>query len=218
LFEGYLAKQPLVEVYDSVLSPALAMAEIHWHLDEVDERHHNFILQGMKDMIQNHHERQQELGAEKLSEPAITSDSDRSLANQADSQKLVILCVPARSEADEISCSMLMHVLEMQGCRVQAIAAKSTDNELLDSVEQRHADVVCISSTPPAAGMHARRLCKLLRTRFPRMTLVVSLCDVEVDLIKIKERIGCGATVVATLTEAQAFIRQIKPSKAPDEG
>ena len=65
LFEGYLAGRPLVEVYDNILIPALSMAEIHWHLDELDERHHTFILQGLKEMIQIHHERQQELLAEK---------------------------------------------------------------------------------------------------------------------------------------------------------
>ena len=218
LFEGYLAKQPLVEVYDTVLIPALSMAEIHWHLDEVDERHHNFILQGLKEMIQNQSEHQQEIRAEKPSEPAITSTDDKCPPNHIDSSNLVILCVPARSEADEISSSMLAQVLEAQGCLALAVAATSLESELLDIVGQRHADVVCISATPPAAAMHARHMCKLLRTRFPSLTLVVGLWDAQVDISKTQERIGCGATIIATLAGAQTLVRQIKPSKATTEG
>jgi len=201
LFEGYLAEQTLVEVYDNIMIPALSMAEIHWHLDEVDERHHNFILQGMNEIIQIHYESQHELQAEKPSEPASTTASPN----------FVILCVPARSEADAISSNMLAQILDTQGCLVQAIAAISLESELLEIIGQRRADVVCISATPPAAAMHARHLCKLLRTRFPSLTLVVGLWDSQVDIGKTQDRIGCGATIVATLANAQKFIRQLIP-------
>jgi len=213
LFEGYLATQPLVEVYDRVLIPALSMAEIHWHIDEVDERHHNFILQGLKEMIQNQYERQQERRAEKPSEPAITPTHDTCLLHPTDSPTIAILCVPARSEADEISSSMLSLVLETQGYLAQAIAAISTEHELLDIVGQQHADVVCISATPPAAAMHAHHLCKLLRTRFPSVTLVVGLWDAKGDISKTQGRIGCGATVITSLADAQTLIGQIKQSR-----
>ena len=217
LFEGYLAEQPLVEVYDNVLIPALSMAEIHWHLDEVDERHHNFILQGMKEMIQIHYERQQELRNKKLLEPASTSSNDKRLINQIDSSHGVILCVPARSEADEISSIMLSQILDSQRCLVEAISAKSLESELLDIIGQRHADVVCISATPPAATMHARYLCKLIRTRFPNLTLVVGLWDSQVDLSKTQALIGCDAIVVATLANAQTLIHKLIPPRSTSD-
>jgi len=217
LFEGYLAEQPLVEVYDNILIPALSMAQTHWHLDEVEERHHTFILKGMKEMVQIYHERQQELRAEKPSEPAITSDDDKRLIDQTDAPNLVILCVAARSEADEISSSMLAQIMESQGCQVQTISRTSPESELLEIVGQRHADVVCISAIPPAATMHARHLCKLLRTRFPNLTLVVGLWDSQVDIAKSQERIGCGATLVTTLAHAQILIHQLIPPKSTND-
>jgi hypothetical protein len=55
--------------------------------------------------------------------------------------------------------------------------------------------------------MHARYLCKRLRGRFPKVKLVVGLWDSQGDLNKASQRIGCGATVVATLSEAQTQIR-----------
>ena len=83
LAKGLLVPLTLAALLSFLLSPVcgwlerrtLSRTEIHWHLDEVDERHHNFILQGMNEIIQIHHESQQELQAEKPSEPASTTDS-----------------------------------------------------------------------------------------------------------------------------------------------
>jgi hypothetical protein len=78
---------------------------------------------------------------------------------------------------------------------------------MVELVERRKVDVVCISATPPAAVMHARYLCKHLRRRFPEVKLVVGLWDLQGDLTKASERIGCGATVVATMADAQEKVR-----------
>jgi hypothetical protein len=59
--------------------------------------------------------------------------------------------------------------------------------------------------------MHARYLCKQLRARFPNLKLVVGLWDAQGDLNKAKERIGCGAAVVATLAEAREHIHRLIP-------
>jgi hypothetical protein len=55
--------------------------------------------------------------------------------------------------------------------------------------------------------MHARYLCKQIRRRFPKVKLVVGLWDMQGDMDKAKERIGCGAIVVSTLADAQEQIR-----------
>jgi hypothetical protein len=66
--------------------------------------------------------------------------------------------------------------------------------------------------------MHARYLCKQLRRRFPNVKLVVGLWDAQGDLNKARERIGCGATVVATLADAQEQIcLQIQQLSLPAE-
>jgi 3-deoxy-D-manno-octulosonic-acid transferase len=63
--------------------------------------------------------------------------------------------------------------------------------------------------------MHARYLCKQLRRRFPNVKLVVGLWDAQGDLNKARERIGCGATVVATLADAQEHIRLLIQQLSP---
>ena len=80
--------------------------------------------------------------------------------------------------------------------------------------------MVCISATPPAAVMHARHLCRLVRGRFPQVPVVVGLWDAEGDLGKAKTRIGGSAAthVVATLAEAQQQVRLlIQPLLPPPE-
>ena len=61
LLDEYFEHTPLVEVYDTVLIPALASAETHWRQGELEEGRHRFILQTLKSMIQERGERQQEL-------------------------------------------------------------------------------------------------------------------------------------------------------------
>ena len=133
--------------------------------------------------------------------------------------------MPARSEADEIAAMMLAQVLETKSCVVRAVSVTSLVSEMIELVEQRKANVVCVSATPPGAIMHARYLCRHLRRRFPSLKLVVGLWGLHSDLTKTRERIGCGAIVVATLADAQEQIRLLMQEflpkteqKAPPEG
>jgi len=228
LVEGFFEHSPLVEVYDTVLIPALALAETHWHRGDLNEDRHKFIFQGLKETVEELGERQRELKLKEGNNDTTEVSGDSSLVDVTDSSRLCILCLPARDEADEIAGMMLAQVLEMTGCLVQAVSVTALAGEMVDLVEQRQADVVCISAMPPAAATHARYLCKRLRGRFPEANLVVGLWNVKGDLSKAKERIGCGEAthVVGTLADAQEQIRRLiqpillRPEKQvqPDRG
>jgi predicted PurR-regulated permease PerM len=209
LIEGYLEHMPLGEVYDTVLIPALAMAQTHWHHGEINESKHKFIFQALKETVEELGERQQEMHAKEGVADAKEADADSSLVGWANSSTLRMLCLPARDEADEIAGMMLAQLLAMKGCLVQTVSVTALASEMVDLVEQRKADVVCISAMPPAAATHARYLCKRLRGRLPEGNLVVGLWNAKGDLIKARERVGCGANahVVATLAEAQEQVR-----------
>jgi len=204
-----LEHRPLVEVYDTVLIPALAMVETHWHRGDLNEDRHKFMFQSLKETVEEFGERQQELKLQEDKNDTRKICAYSSLVNATDSSRLCILCLPARDAADEIAGMMLAQVLEMTGCLVQAVSVTALVSEMADLVEQRKADVVCISAMPPAAATHARYLCKRLRGRFPEAHLIVGLWNVQGELNKAKERIGCGAAthVVGTLADAQEQIR-----------
>ena len=216
LFEDYLEHQPLGEVYDTVLIPALALAETHWQLGELNEGKHKFIMESLKELIQDRGDRQQEMQATEDAATPQTVDGDSSRVDTINSSRPSILCLPARSQADEIASMMLAQVLEGAGCRVQAVSVTSLADEMVKLVDQcTVADVVCLSATPPAAVMHARYLCKRLRDRLSDVRLVVGLWDSQVDLNKARVRIGCGALVVTTLAEAQEQIDLLLTPQLP---
>jgi len=115
---------------------------------------------------------------------------------------------------------MLAQLLATDESLVQSVSFTAAAGELVDLVEGRKPDVVCISATPPAAVLHARRLCKHVRGRFPEVPVVVGLWNEQRDLSKVKTRIGGGATthVIATLAEAQGQVRLlIQPLLRPSE-
>ncbi len=206
-----LEHRPLVEVYDTVLIPALALAEFHWRRGDLDATRHTFMLQSLRAAIE-------ELGesrhAQSPQEPAPTTtqpDGDVHLADASESSKPRVLCLPAHDEADELAGMMLKQLLEMSGCLVQVVSVTALVSEMVDLVEQHQADVVCISATPPAATMHARYLGKRIRARCPQVNMVVGLWNTKGDLNKATQRVDCGdAThLVGMLGDAQSRIRQL---------
>ena len=212
LLEKYFEHAPLVEVYDTVLIPALGSAETHWRRGEIEETRHTFILQTLKSMIQERGERklqpQQQAGNEDVEDAQTGSGT----ADRAALPGVRVLCLPAHGEADELAAMMLAQIVDIRGCVVETVpaAAMGAASELVEYVGQSRADVVCISAVPPAAVTHARRLRMRLRRRFPELNLVVGLWNSPDDLNEAKERVGSDlrTQVVATLADAQAQIRR----------
>ena len=216
LVDDDVENRPLVEVYETLLIPALVLAETERHRGELDEGRYKFILQSLKEIIHERGEGQQQGQAKEGVE-------------DGNSPRPCILCLPARDEADEIAGMMLAQLLGTGECLVQSVSFTAAASELVDLVERRKPNVVCISATPPAAVMHARHLCKHVRGRFPEVPVVVGLWNAQGDLSKAKTRIGGGATthVVTTLAEAQEQVRlliqpllrrseqQVQPDSSP---
>jgi predicted PurR-regulated permease PerM len=209
LVEAACGNQPLVQVYETMLISALALAETHWQRDELDEGRHQFILNCVREILQDQGERRPETPAAERTENEDEADGDSGGAVEPQGSGLCVLCLPARTEADEIAGTMLAQLMELPGCRVEAAPVASSPGELIDLVRKLKPQLVCVSALPPAAVMHARTLCKRLRGLVPAGNLVVGLWHAQGDRSKLKERIGCGAEaqVVTTLADAQEQIR-----------
>jgi predicted PurR-regulated permease PerM len=209
LVEDSCEHRPLVEVYDTMLISALALAEADRQRGELTEGRHEFILQSVKEIVQAQGERRQEMPASEDIEDPNEVDNHSGRAVAPERSGLCVLCLPARNEADEIAGTMLSQLVEWPDCHAEAAPVASAARELIDLVRQRNAKVVCISAMPPSAVMHVRTLCKRLRGRVSAGNLVVGLWNAKGDLNKMKERIGCGGDihVVTTLAEAQEQIR-----------
>jgi predicted PurR-regulated permease PerM/methylmalonyl-CoA mutase cobalamin-binding subunit len=205
-----LEESSLAEVYDSVLIPALALAESDRRRGNIDEDRQKFIFQSLKEMIEDFGERQKDRPAREAN-GEVETRSGADLVIASTSAKPCVLLLPARNEADEIAATMLAQLVATSGFRVETISETVLAGELASLIAERRADVVCISAMPPSAARHAGYLCKRLRGEFPEERLLVGLWNAQGDLTKARARIGCDAAVrvVATLSQAHEQIQVV---------
>lgn len=189
----------LVEIHDGTIVPALAMVEIDRHEDRLDARRAKFFGPAVRQIAEELHERADKLRTTVAPPPAGWP---------------LVLCIPARSEGDEVAAGLLVRVLGESGVRCESISNAVLASELADAVERLGADVVCISALPPQGLPQARYLCKRLRERFPRLRIVVGLWNLRGTLESAEARLGSGPDlrVVTTFAGAMQSIGQWPPA------
>jgi predicted PurR-regulated permease PerM len=165
----FLKSRPLVELYDSVLVPALSMAEQDRHKGAIDAIREEFLFLSVNEMIAEFSEYE-------------VPESEAHPAHR-------ILCIPAHDRADEITTAMLAQLLEKNGFVTMSLPiGEPAADEMLAAIEAGPNDVVCISSLPPYAFAPARALCKQIRERFPKLKVVVCVWGFSGDLEKAGAR------------------------------
>jgi methanogenic corrinoid protein MtbC1 len=169
----------LVELYDSVLIPALSMAEQDRHKGAIDAAREEFLFLSINEMIAEFSEYQLvDSSSEQVSEP---------IPEAAEHFNGRVICLPAHDQADEITAAMLAQLLEQKGFTVLSFSsAGSSPNEWLKAIDARPGDVVCISALPPYAFAPARVMCKQIRERFPKLKVVVCVWGFNGDTQKAK--------------------------------
>lgn len=208
VLEEYLKTKPLEDLYDSVLIPALALAEQDRHQDDLEEITEQFICKSTKELIE-------ELG-EKSKEPAAV-DAQKAQSDLAEvstpkirleppANVTSLVCIPARDEADEIVGLMLAQLLERAGYRAQAISIDTTA-EMLAQVKEAAPDIVCISALPPFALLHARDLYKRVRAKVPNAKVIVGLWKFAGDPIKAAARFNIVGDDKLAITLAQTVLQ-----------
>jgi predicted PurR-regulated permease PerM len=166
----FLKGRSLVELYDSVLIPALSMAEQDRHKGAIDAVREEFLFLSINEMIAE------------FSEESPTPDA-------AEHRDARILCLAAHDRADEITAAMLAQILEQKGFATLSFPmAGAAPHDWFALIEAGHSDVVCISALPPYAFAPARAMCKQIRERFPKLKVVVCVWGFSGDTQKAKAR------------------------------
>jgi predicted PurR-regulated permease PerM len=170
LAEDFLKGKSLIELYDELLIPALALAEQDRHGDRLEELRADFMYRNTRDLLDELAERAVPDGEPKASLPSV-------------------LCVPVRDDADELIATMLSQVLQMGG--YDATWSRLGDvNELLKSSSERPIELVILSALPPFTFLPARAMCRQLRRYHPEAKIIVGLWNSSAPLEKVKERLG----------------------------
>jgi predicted PurR-regulated permease PerM len=211
VLEDYLKDKTLEDLYDSVVIPALSLAEQDRHRNELDEATEIFVGQSIKELVEEVNDHSNELREQEAKKASETSEGEAPApplqdpdANRAN----YIVCVPVRDEADEIAGTMLAHLLKRAGYRAKFIEIGST-TEMLAKVIQEKPTIVCLSALPPFAVGHARRLYQELRVYSPDLKIVIGLWNFAGDPQRAAGRISGVAGIQVSRTLAQA-IQQIR--------
>jgi hypothetical protein len=115
VLDKYVKDRPSEELYDSVLIPALCLAEQDRHRNELDEATVTFICQSIKDLVEEINDRsieQRQLHTIGADETAASGALQASTRERAADRSIYVMCMPVRDEADEIVGTMLAHLLE----------------------------------------------------------------------------------------------------------
>jgi predicted PurR-regulated permease PerM len=192
IVDEYLKEKSLAEVYDSLLIPALSLAERDRHQDRLGEEREQFIYQSTRELIQ-------ELGDRHESRPDPIPHS---------ASPLSIRCLPARDGADELVGLMLAQLLQTAGYDAEAISIGPIEN-MLDRLAEAEPDVLFVSALPPFAVAHARSVCRRAQQRLPGLKVAVGLWNFGAELDKAKQRLGhdCSDCVMTTLAQAESQVR-----------
>ena len=209
--DAYRKEHTAVETYSNLFVPALAAAEREEQNGAIDSRHQRFIFDTTRDLIEDI------VGdSPKPSSDAKTAGKEKD-ANTAPDVPIPVLskhpvfCLPAADEADEVVALMVAHALEREGYKSESLSYKTLANEMVAQVTEAGGTVVCISVTPPHDDLHVRYLCKLIRARLPKISIVVGMWEFEADeaaLLRRRERYKVDK-VVTKLADALEYIHPL---------
>lgn len=179
--------ESLVQMYDRLLIPALRLVEEEKHRGQITAQREADIYETFHRVIGECAERNRE------ERPPVAAPAG---------SDLMIVCLPAGDQADELVCHMLEQVLQAEGYTAETASVGYLSSEMMTEVERRGAHIVIVSALPPAAFNAARYLCKRLTRKGVDIPLLAGLWgeDIRESTVRLE---NCGATrVVVSLNEA----------------
>ncbi|HSE41036.1 MAG TPA: AI-2E family transporter [Acidobacteriota bacterium] len=205
IVDDFLKEKDLPALYDGLLIPALGLAE----KDKIDgglsgERH-TFILESIREI------------AEECAERVDKKTEDQPLPTGTD---LKLLCLPARTEADEISAMMFTQLAEkLPHVEASYLSATSLLGEMLNQVKELNPDILCVCSLPPSSVSKARYSQKKIHASFQNIQVLVGLWGLDETVEKAKERLESAEKaklqIVINFREGLSQVEQSQLSKIP---
>ena len=226
--EAYLKANSLTALYDAVPIPVITAAENDARLDALDDEQLNQIKQSIRDMIEDLGTRPA-LASHTAGDDVVTEQEtpkEAPMPTMAVSYR--VCCLPARDERDELAGAMLAQLLQQRGFEATSAPGKLAAGELLGFAEKADVDVVCISVVAPSTIIHARYLCKKVRTKFPKVKIIVGLWGTTTENnAEAPQRLrdsGADEVVVSlaeavekTANAAPLLVDEMSPAPIPDD-
>ena len=156
----YHQQQSLEAIYNTIMLPALALAEQDRHSGRVDERRGMGIRRALRDMVEELADMDRvKLLRLEAEQTARDAHDEKPTAKEQDPAELrppvipkdshiKVVALPAHDEADEIVGMMLVELLRQRGYEALASSQNALASEMLDEIGTNQADIVCVSACP----------------------------------------------------------------------
>lgn len=200
ILEAFLQDHTLAQAYDDVVLPALTMAERNRHQQDLTEEAEQFIYRTLRELILDTGDRAEMIAEEKAAPAPPTR----------------ILCVPVRDEADDLAGIMLAQLLQTAGFDARAIPVER-DSRVGAIAAAEQPEILFLSGLPPFARGRSRRVYNTVRTRYPKLRIMIGLWNYRDDLAQAAEQISRGEVSEAATTLAQA-VAQVQAAVAQTAG
>jgi predicted PurR-regulated permease PerM len=213
--EEVLAHSNLENVYDSLLVPALSMAEEESHEQRLDPERFAFFVQNTRMIAEELAERSDEftqLQAQKRGAAPLAVAGELSPGLHCK-----VICLPARDQADELGAFMLMHLLKKRGIEADTLSSSNLAAESVQVLRNQEVAVACVCSIPPIGYRQARYLCHKIRTELPGFKIVGAVLT-EGDVTELRQRQPPlqADELATTLTQALASAISLAAIEQPN--
>jgi predicted PurR-regulated permease PerM len=199
--DKFLDSHNLVDLYDSVVMPALTMTEQDRHKGVLDDVRSSYLFQSATELIAELTDYRSPLNLE----PPCPPDS-------VPVRNIPVVCVPANDQADEIAATMFAQLLEQCGHKTLLLPSGALSAEILERLGEETETILCVSAVPPFAFAHARKLALRLRESLPGNRILVGMWGSGADKDAMRERFGHAKpdVIVGSLREALELVKEME--------
>jgi hypothetical protein len=203
IVEAALQAQPLVEVYDTVLVPALSYAK-------QDRERAILTAEEVQGMVQATGEIVEDLTTH-LPQAGPEASAAGEHSPPAPLEPVYLLGCPARDDIDALALRMFQQVCDPTRYALELLTPGLLTAEVVAQVAQTHPALLCIGTVAPGGVAHLRYLCKQLRAQCPDLRLVVGHWGVTDNLEEIVARLRADGVeqVGTTLQDTRDQVMQV---------
>jgi hypothetical protein len=212
--ERFVKAQPVEQVYDALLVPALNYAERDRLEDRLEPDDEQAVIDATRELMA-----EASLG---LSPAAPPADDGSTPAEMPEKPRFRVLGYAANGPSDMLALEMLGRLLSDLPIVVDSGPTRLLASQLIELVRAEHYDAVCLVDLPPSPPSKTRYLVKRLRAALPEFPILVGRwAPTELADESNQPLLDAGATVVSsTLLETRRHLSElahVEAKPAPDQ-
>ena len=219
--ETALKQRPRVDVFDQILVPVLARAELDVARAELDEAGREFVWRVVAEILDGLEDKSDF----SLASPALSAHAGFGSNGGVSARSPVPLVgLAVQDTSDTLVLRMLGQLLSPSGCILEIISDTESSLQVAERVAEQSPKLVVVSHFSRKGLTLTRYLVRRLRARFADMPILVGRWGQRNDVASAEERlVAIGASrVVITLADARDRIRDLaipqQKSKAVPSG